>query len=106
MSEFTAQRPIRGRHLAAMVYEVLPVFAVAFAATFPLIAMRAGESVPVGSWLFRLWLLLVIGAYFSSAWTWGGQTIGAKAWRLRVVNDHDGSSLSWHQALFLSLIHI
>lgn len=95
--QLTAQKPSRRRHLAALVYEVLPVFAVTFLATLPLIAFRGGESVPVGSWMFRCWLMLAVGAYFVSGWLWGGQTMGAKAWRLRVVND-DGKTLNWRQA--------
>lgn len=47
---------------------------------------------------FAAYLGLVIMAFYSYFWTKGGQTIGMKAWRLRVQNS-DGSNISFTQSL-------
>ena len=50
-----------------------------------------------GTQWYRAWLLLVAFAYYGVSWRLGGQTIGMKAWRLRVVPDA-GVALSWPRA--------
>lgn len=89
--------------MAALIYESLPIFAICFAATLPAIALYQGEAVPVASWWFRLWLAFAVGVYFVSAWVRGGQTIGAKAWRLRVVTEH-GHPVTVSQAVLRYIV--
>ena len=36
---------------------------------------------------------------FGWFWTHGGQTLGMRAWKIRVVT-HDGYQLNWQQAFF------
>ena len=43
--------------------------------------------------LFKIWLLLVPLVFFTWFWTHGGQTLGMKSWRLKVV-DEWGDTLS------------
>jgi len=45
----------------------------------------------------RAALLVVTAAYFVVSWSRGGQTIGMRAWRLRVVAD-EGGRLTWSRA--------
>ncbi|PKF63011.1 RDD family protein [Psychromonas sp. psych-6C06] len=47
---------------------------------------------------FAVYLAMVIIGFYAYFWTKGGQTIGMKAWRLRVQNS-DGSNISFTQAL-------
>jgi len=47
---------------------------------------------------FAGYLTFVIIGFYGYFWTRGGQTIGMKAWRLRVQNS-DGSNISFTQAL-------
>lgn len=48
--------------------------------------------------LFAAYLGLVIIGFYTYFWSRGGQTIGMKAWRLRVQNS-DGSNITFTQAL-------
>lgn len=50
------------------------------------------------SLLFAGYLAAVIIAFYGYFWSHGGQTIGMKAWRLRVQNS-DGSDINFTQAL-------
>jgi uncharacterized RDD family membrane protein YckC len=66
--------------------------------TLVVLAVRLGEAVPPGSWWFPLCLLAITAAFFSTFWVRGGQTLGMRAWRIRVVRD-DGHALTYPQAL-------
>lgn len=46
---------------------------------------------------YQGYLILTVVGYFIFSWTHGGQTIGMRAWRLRVVNKH-GQDLTNGQA--------
>jgi len=47
---------------------------------------------------FRTTLLLVSFLFFGWFWMRGGQTLGMRAWRLKVIAD-TGSAVTWSQAL-------
>lgn len=100
------------RRLGPIVYDLLAVTAVlmlaagiglGFAALLVatnLISLSEGAdhaSLLEGNWLFRLYLLAVIFWFYGAFWVRGGQTIGMRAWRIKVQNT-DGSCISWKQA--------
>jgi uncharacterized RDD family membrane protein YckC len=96
------------RRLAAMLYDTLLVFGLLLLAsmvvTLPA-GLLAGESAsqalsgnPLFRLLFQLWLALVPAAFFLLFWLKGGQTLGMRSWRLRVVRE-DGSPLKGSDAL-------
>jgi uncharacterized RDD family membrane protein YckC len=85
------------RRLAAVCYDLLLVAALLFCFTLVVLAMRLGEAVPPGSWWFPFALIGVAMAFFCGFWVHGGQTVGMRAWRIRVVRD-DGGALGWPRA--------
>lgn len=91
------------RRLAAMFYDLLLVIAVLAILTFALLPLSDGEAILTSSqgWLGRLYhalqLLLAFG-YFGLCWTRGGQTLGMKAWRIRLER-MDGRFAGWGDAL-------
>lgn len=90
--------PALGRRLACAVYEVLLVLAIAFIATFPLLALLGDATQGWKRHLLQAWVLGIWGAYFSWSWSRGGQTLPMKTWRIRVVR-HDGAPLGMGRAL-------
>jgi len=89
--------------LAAAIYDLFPLLALwMLTAGLALLAAHGGVDVahpPLAYRLaLRLALLAVTAAYFVISWTRGGQTIGMRAWRLRVV-DANGGALPWPRAL-------
>jgi uncharacterized RDD family membrane protein YckC len=86
------------RRLAAFGYDLLLVAALEFCFTLAVLAVRLGEPVPPGTVWFPLALLAVAAAFFCGFWARGGQTVGMRAWRIRVVRE-DGSNLGWRVAL-------
>ncbi len=100
--------PIAGlmRRLAAMVYDGLVMMAVlmaygaiALTVKYQLLQFpyESGDKMELGPVGFALMLVVVVlfNAFF---WRRGGQTVGMKAWRLKVV-DNEGNTPSWAQCV-------
>jgi uncharacterized RDD family membrane protein YckC len=89
------------RRLSAMFYDALLLFGVLyFAAALVLLLTRfvfADNLVPDNPF-FRLYLIGVSFFYFGWFWTHGGQTLGMKAWRIRLTRC-DGGRVTWKDAL-------
>jgi uncharacterized RDD family membrane protein YckC len=86
------------RRLAAVFYDSLAVTGLLTVAAVPYIVI-AGER--PWHWAVRLvfqgYLLAAAFAFFGWFWVHGGQTIGMRAWRVRVVSGL-GAPLTWQQA--------
>lgn len=85
------------RRLAAVVYDSLILFALIFIATFLLMQILGGEIAASDRWILQVSALLVAYLYFGWFWTHGGQTVGMRAWRFRVV-DNRYDALGWRLA--------
>ena len=85
------------RRLAALCYDLLLLAALALSFTLLVVFVRLGTPVPPGTWWFPLSLLAIIVLFFCGFWVHGGQTLGMRAWRIRVVRD-DGGALTWPRA--------
>ena len=84
-----------GWRLLALVYDALPIVALWFVASVIVLAIRGGTPVAPWSlafWLQNLLLWLITGAYSIISWKNGGQTLGMRPWRLRVVNENGGAA--------------
>jgi uncharacterized RDD family membrane protein YckC len=86
------------RRLAAIFYDLLLLFALLAVATTLItlpFGMPEGGSLLAFQWfLFEIIPLL----FFTGFWWRGGQTLGMRAWRLKVVR-MDGSPVRWGDAL-------
>lgn len=86
------------RRLAALGYDLLLLLAIAFCFTWLVLTARLGTPVPPGTWWFESSLVAIAMLFFCGFWVRGGQTLGMRAWRIRVVRD-DGGALSWRQSV-------
>ena len=93
-----AARPGFVRRLAALVYDALLLFAVLFAAAAPVLLFTGGQAVGPGNPAFTAYLLAVSYAWFGWCWTRSGQTLGMRAWRMRVCT-REGTRLGWWRSL-------
>ena len=86
------------RRLAAIFYDWLLLVGVMIVASLPLIWILGGAP---ANWAtqtaFRLYLLAITYGFFAWFWTHGGQTLGMRVWRLRVVSCK-GGPVSWQLA--------
>jgi uncharacterized RDD family membrane protein YckC len=91
------------RRLAALLYDVLLSIALAFVATFTLLPLSGGEAIlsskqGLAGHFYHALLFLLLFGYFGLCWTRGGQTLGMRAWRIR-LQAADGRRLNWADAL-------
>jgi uncharacterized RDD family membrane protein YckC len=90
------------RRFAAILYDGLLLLALWFAASVVLMAASSGSlaSPDRPLWLLyghRAGLLLVTYMFFAGFWTHGGQTLGMRAWRLKLVSI-EGGPVHWFGA--------
>lgn len=86
------------RRFAAMFYDSLLLFGLLFAATAVLLPFTAGSAIAPGNLFYSLYLSAVCFLFYGWCWTHGGQTLGMRAWKIR-LQDRDGRSLSWLRSL-------
>ncbi len=72
------------RRLAAGCYDALLLGAVWMVATLIIVALRGGVPIPSGQPAYQLLLLVSAALFFITSWLRGGQTLGMRAWRLKV----------------------
>lgn len=92
-----------GRRLLSLVYESLIVLALLLIGDLVLLLAFAPAREPEYRPLVQLYLVILVGAYFVSFWTRGGQTLPMKTWRLRVVGPA-GEPPTWARALARYLV--
>lgn len=93
------------RRMAAMVYDSLLMFA--------LLMVVGATTLPFTSWLginrdniiFKFYLFAAIYLFLGWFWTHGGQTLGMRAWKIRLVQ-RDGRPVSWRLAFFYYLVSL
>jgi uncharacterized RDD family membrane protein YckC len=82
------------RRLAAIGYDSLLLSAVLFAATAVLLPFTGGEAIHSGNYFYLLYLIGCSYLYFAWQWTHGGQTLGMRAWKVR-LQVLDSGQLDW-----------
>ncbi|KID54878.1 transmembrane protein [Pseudoalteromonas luteoviolacea] len=109
------------RRVASLIYDALVVIAFAMLTTIAFLGVVQGmlslgwyslgghedvsaliQATPALYYSRSALLILVAVLFFAYFWTKSGQTIGMRAWRLKVQNT-DGTLLSWPQAILRSL---
>lgn len=85
------------RRLAAISYDLLLLIALDFVATAIFLVFTGGVAVESANPFFKLYLLLIAYVYFVWQWTHGGQTLGMRAWKIRVISS-DAGPVTWKRA--------
>ncbi|SEA98130.1 Uncharacterized membrane protein YckC, RDD family [Thiothrix caldifontis] len=94
----TAEPATLLRRLGAILYDtVLAGFSVVIAAAIPAYAFTALTGAKVPDAIMVLVYVAMTYGFFGWFWTHGGQTLGMRAWKLRVVTP-DGQAINWQQA--------
>lgn len=95
------------RRLAAIFYDAILLLAIIMICFIPVpLLPDPFRAALAGKLLLQGYILLILFLFFGWFWTHRGQTLGMRAWRLKVVS-HDGTAVSWLSAarrFFLALI--
>lgn len=93
-----------GWRLLAMCYDAWPVLALSmlistvFTLGFTFAGHPARENIaPFSSWQWLLWLCcwIAAGVYATVSWRRGGQTLGMRPWRLRLIDPQASWRALW-----------
>jgi len=96
-----AARPGPLRVFAAIFYDIWLIAAIWLLGTMVDTFIRQALSLPAGEGnflLLQIWFLISPLFFFAWFWTHGGQTLGMRAWRIRVV-DENGESIDWPRSV-------
>ncbi|MEQ1545521.1 RDD family protein [Methyloglobulus sp.] len=91
------------RHLAVIIYDFLLLIAVLFLATAILLPFNGGEAFTNHQIFYSLYLLAVSFCFYGWFWTHGGQTLGLRAWKIKVLNN-EHCVISWRQAFIRFIV--
>ena len=83
------------RRLAAMLYDGLLIIALWMAATAVVVLIRQAEIQPANP-VFQIYLMAVAWLYLAISWR-AGQSVGMRAWRIRLISQ--SGTVSWGQSL-------
>lgn len=86
------------RRLSAALYDGLLLIALWIGATAVAVLVNAGQAIDSGHPLLQAWLLAIPVAFYLWFWTHGGQTLGMRAWRLRLISQN-GQAITPARAL-------
>lgn len=86
------------RRIAAIFYDSILLSGILFAATALLLAFNNGEAFRPGNLIYSSALAVISGTFFTWFWTHGGQTLGMRAWKIRLERA-DGAPCDLRTAL-------
>jgi len=86
------------RRLAAICYDALLLLAVLFFATALALPFNSGKAFSSNQLYYPVYLFFVSLVFFAWFWTHGGQTIGMKSWKIRVLTNNR-QPITWQQAV-------
>lgn len=80
------------KQLLAMLYDSLLIAAVLFIGTAILLPFNRGEA--ISGPIYSVYLILLVFIFYAGFWQKGGQTLGMKVWKIRIINEY-GFNPSW-----------
>ncbi|MFA5984219.1 MAG: RDD family protein [Methylococcaceae bacterium] len=86
------------RRLAAAVYDLFLLIALLFFATALLLPFNQGLAFTPRQFYYPAYLFLVSGLFYTWFWTHGGQTLGLRAWKIKILSVNQ-QPISWRQAI-------
>lgn len=79
------------RRLLAISYDALLLGAVLFVATFAVLPFSGGVAIRPGNPFYATYLATIAYLYYAWPWLHGGQTLGMRAWGIRLVRAGGGA---------------
>ena len=91
------------RRLGAMLYDSILLFSLLMVAATPVVLIGGADNNFIKSPLYTLYLYSISFIFFGWFWTRGGQTLGMRSWKVRLIR-FDGQPLDWGSALIRYLL--
>lgn len=98
----TVSHPSMLKRLLAALYDSFLILATLFIATALTLPFTKGEVAADNKIYMSFYLLSVVYIFYGWFWTHGGQTLGMRVWKQKLIQ-LDGSTITWQQT-FIRLI--
>ncbi len=85
------------RRVTVMFYDTLLLLPVFFVATLGLMPFLEANAIASGNIFYKILLTLLAYLYFVWQWTHSGQTLGMRAWHVRLTGT-DTNQIDWTRA--------
>ena len=83
------------RRLGAMAYDALLLLALLMMLSYPYVWLTGGVKPGLFvKTLYQLYLLAICFLFYGGFWVRGGQTLGMRSWRIKLVRQ-DGGPITW-----------
>ncbi len=86
------------RRFGAMLYDFFLLLTAIFVASFIIVIPTGIKPEDPYFFLFQAYIFFIAYLFFAWFWTRGGQTLGMRTWKIKLVNE-DGSLVTWRTAL-------
>jgi uncharacterized RDD family membrane protein YckC len=86
------------RRILALLYDLLLVASLLVLASLLVVMVNGGESTDPNHPAKIAFFIGVVFVYFGYSWVNGGQTVGMKAWKIKLISEVS-RRISWTQAL-------
>ncbi|MBL4773655.1 MAG: RDD family protein [Alcanivoracaceae bacterium] len=95
------------KHFSAFIYDLFPLVGIFILTSFIVLLFRKGENVePFSAWFIVL-IYSEIAFYYIYSWKKGGQTLGMRAWKMKIIpNQSNQTNISWTQAFMRFFIGV
>ena len=87
------------KHIAAFIYDLFPVIAIILLSSLLVLILRNGEMVPRHTLWFDILIIIEIALYYIYSWKIGGQTLGMRAWKLKIISTDNTLRITWTQSV-------
>lgn len=83
------------RRLGAMFYDLLLLLALLMMLSYPYVWLTGGTNPGLAiKTAYQFYLLAICFFYYTGFWVRGGQTLGLRTWRMKLVTK-DGGPITW-----------
>lgn len=96
-ANLTMLQPTIFKRLLAALYDSFLILATVFIATALTLPFTKGNISPSNNIYMSVYLLTVIYIFCAWFWTHGGQTLGMRVWKQRLISTN-GCAISWQQS--------
>ena len=86
------------RRLLAIIYDLMIFLSLIMVFTLTIIILRGGREIPYSATWFTLVIIILHFYFFAWFWINGGQTLGMRAWKIKIVNK-EGKPIDFSSAL-------
>ena len=90
------------KRLLINFYDVILLFAVLYFLTIPIILFTQGNAV-LNSYLYQLYLILIVFLYYAWFWKKYNQTLGMKIWKVKIYS-RSSLDISYFQSFIRIII--